>query len=118
MPTTYQSDSLQALLGLFLEAEEHPLPESSKVKSASALSRFLNDYDWSSRQVIRQMQQQILHQLLGYQSKGRRPWLQVIIDLTTLEKRGKFAAFSSVIQVLDGKRGLQVVVMYSTTRIG
>lgn len=62
--------------------------------------------------MIRQVRQQILHQLLGYQSKGRRPWLQVIIDLTTLEKRGKFAAFSSVIQVLDGKRGLQVVVMY------
>ena len=112
MPTAYQRDSLQALLGLFLEAEGHPLPESSKVKSASALSRFLNDYDWSSRQVIRQVRQQILHQLLDYQSKGRRPWLQVIIDLTTLEKRGKFAAFSSVIQVLDGKRGLQVVVMY------
>jgi hypothetical protein len=36
----------------------------------------------------------------------------VIIDLTTLEKRGKFKAFASLIQVLNGKRGLHLVVMY------
>lgn len=39
MPSNYQRDSLQALLGLFLQAQGHPLPEYCQVKSASALSR-------------------------------------------------------------------------------
>lgn len=30
------------MLGLFLQAQGHPLPEHSKTKSASALSRLLN----------------------------------------------------------------------------
>ena len=39
MPSQYQRDSLQALLGLFLEAQGHPLPQHSKVKSASTARR-------------------------------------------------------------------------------
>lgn len=42
MPTKYQKENLEAMLGLFLQAQGHPLPEHSKTKSASALSRFLN----------------------------------------------------------------------------
>ena len=41
MPTHYQRDSLQALVGLFLQAQGHPLPQHSKAKSVSDLSRFL-----------------------------------------------------------------------------
>lgn len=44
MPTHYQQESLQALLGLFLEATGSPLPEHCQAKSASALSRFPNEY--------------------------------------------------------------------------
>ena len=42
MPTSYQRDSLQALLGLFLEAQGHPLPQHTQLKSPGALisSRF------------------------------------------------------------------------------
>ncbi len=40
MPSVYQQDSLQALLGLFLEGQGVPLPEHCETKSASALSRF------------------------------------------------------------------------------
>jgi hypothetical protein len=54
----------------------------------------------------------MLQQLLRYQPKGRRPWLQVLIDLTTLEKCGKFTAFKHLIHVLHGKRGLHLVVLY------
>lgn len=43
---------------------------------------------------------------------GRRPILQVIIDLTTLEKRGKFKALNGLIRVYGGKRGLHLVVIY------
>ena len=40
MPSIYQRENLEAMLGLFLDAQGHPLPEHSKAKSASALSRF------------------------------------------------------------------------------
>ncbi len=53
MPSTYQKQNLEAMFGLFLEAQGHPLPQYSKSKSPSALSRFLNVYDWSTRGVIR-----------------------------------------------------------------
>ena len=86
MPSQYQRDNLQAMLGLFLEAQGHPLPQHSKTKSASALSRFLNIYSWSTRKLIRITRDYILQQILSDCPKGRRPMLQVIIDLT---KKGK-----------------------------
>ena len=36
----------------------------------------------------------------------------MIIDLTTLEKRGKFKAFEQLVRVYHGKRGLHLVVLY------
>ncbi len=110
MPTAYQRESLQALLGQFLEAQGHPLPHNL-FNSAAALSRFLNKYDWSTRQVVRVVRQHLLKQRLQYRSRGGRPWLQVIIDLTTLENYGKFKAFAHLIHVLQGKRGLHLVVL-------
>jgi hypothetical protein len=53
MPTPYQRASLKAMLALFLEARGSALPEHSKYKSPSALSRFLNLYNWSTRTFIR-----------------------------------------------------------------
>ncbi|MCA6589721.1 MAG: hypothetical protein IM531_00715 [Pseudanabaena sp. M090S1SP1A06QC] len=41
-PSVYQKASLNAILGIFLEAQGHPYPEHTEVKSATALSRFLN----------------------------------------------------------------------------
>jgi hypothetical protein len=88
MPSVYQQDSMQALLGLFLDAQGIPLPEHCKTKSASALSRFLNEYKWPTRQVIRAVRQAAQQQILSQPRIGRRPTLQVILDLTTLEKVG------------------------------
>lgn len=81
MPTQHQQDSLQALLSLFLEATGSPLPNYCQVKSASALSRFLNQYQWSTRKVIRAVRSAALQQILSQPTRGRRPTLQVIIDL-------------------------------------
>jgi hypothetical protein len=36
----------------------------------------------------------------------------VILDLTTLEKVGKFKEFKDLSRVYNGKRGLQVVILY------
>lgn len=112
MPSPYQRQSLQALLELFLRAQGTPLPEHSQLKSASALSRFLNLYTWSVRGLIRRLRQAVRQQLQQYRPRGRRPHLQVIVDLTTLEKRGKFKAFEPLVSVLHGKRGVHLVVLY------
>ncbi|MGD1863236.1 MAG: hypothetical protein ACFB0D_01645 [Phormidesmis sp.] len=53
MPSVYQKASLKAVLGLFLAAQGHALPEHTPIKSASSLSRFSNRYHWSTRAVIR-----------------------------------------------------------------
>ncbi|WP_250126662.1 transposase [Chroococcidiopsis sp. CCMEE 29] len=112
MPSVYQQDSLQALLGLFLEGQGSPLPEHCKTKSASALSRFLNEYKWPTRQVIRAVRQAVLQQILSQPRVGRRPTLQVILDLTTVEKVGKFKEFKHLIRVYNRKRGLHLVMLY------
>lgn len=112
MPSRYQQENLETMLGLFLEAQGHPLPQHSQTKSASALSRFLNLNAWPTRKLIRTIRQQILKRILAESPKGRRPFLQVIIDLTTLEKRGKFQPFEHLIKVYNGKRGLHLVVLY------
>lgn len=129
MPSAYQQASLQALFGLFFQAQGHPLPQHSPLKSASALSRFLNQYAWSTRRVIRATRQAALQQVLAQPRVGRRPVLQVIVDLTTAEKTGKFNHSSTsahlpqplaaqfqpladLVRVYNGKRGLHVVMLY------
>jgi Transposase DDE domain len=119
MPSVYQKASFNAILGLFLEAQGHPLPQHTQVKSASSISRFLNHYNWSTRKVIRATRQAILGQIAQH-----RPYkgitLRVLIDLTTLEKCGKFLHLSTPtdgdpapwVRVLNGKRGLHLVVLY------
>jgi hypothetical protein len=98
-----------------LEAQGHPLPEHSQTKSPSALSRFLNINPWSTRDMIRIVRNHVLEtslKVFSAEGKGRKPFLQVIIDLTTLEKRGKFKNFEDLIRVYNGKRGLHIVVVY------
>ena len=115
MPTQYQKDNFDAMLELFLSAQGHPLTEHSLTKSPSALSRFLNINPWSTKDMIRIARNHVLETVLKVVSasgKGRRPFLQVIIDLTTLEKRGKFKQLENLIRVYNGKRGLHIVVVY------
>jgi hypothetical protein len=117
--SVYQKASLNAILGLFLEAQGHPLPQRTQVKSASSLSRFLNHYSWSTRSVIRTTRQAILGQIAQHRPYKGIP-LRIIIDLTTLEKCGKFLHLHTPtpdgpdpwVRMLNGKRGLHLVVLY------
>lgn len=121
MPTVYQQASLNAVLGLFLEAQGHPLPSQSPVKSGSALSRFFNHYAWSTLGVLRTSRKAILAQLKAH-PVGRHIPLRVLFDLTSLSKCGDFphlnnpvaagAPLDPWVRVLNGKRGLHLVVMY------
>ena len=97
------------------------MPQSTQVKSASSLSRFLNHYSWSTRSVIRATRQAIFAQLAQHRPRKNAP-LRVLIDLTTLEKCGKFLHLSTPtespakpdpwVRMLNGKRGLHLVVLY------
>jgi hypothetical protein len=121
MPSVYQKASLKAVLGLFLEAQGHPLPQHTQVKSASSLSRFLNHYGWSTRAVIRTTRQAVLGQIARHRPPRCVP-LRVLIDLTSLPKSGKFFHLGTPtedpdtadpwVRVLNGKRGLHIVVLY------
>ena len=128
MPSPHQRSSLEAMLGLFLPAQGQAVPAHCTSKSASALSRFLNRYDWSTRGVIRATRQAMLKQILRPLPPSMTT-LKVIIDLTTLPKCGKFAHLATVlksesgddpatvqtdrwVRVLNGKRGLHLVMLY------
>ncbi len=121
MPSVYQKASLNAVLGLFLEAQGHTLPEHTPVKSPSSLSRFFNHYHWSTRRVIQTTRHKILQQI-AHHAPHRRVPVRILIDLTTLEKCGKFWQLSTPtddpdtpdpwVRILNGKRGLHLVVLY------
>lgn len=112
MPSVHQQASLKAMLALFLEARGMALPEHAQRKSPSALSRFLNLYDWPTRAVIRTLRREISKMLLERHKAGRRPILRAIVDLTSLEKSGEFEGFGGLVRVLNRKRRLQLVVLY------
>lgn len=67
MPSQYQRENLEAMLGLFLEVScGIPYPNIARGKSPSALSRFLNIHHWSTQQVIRATRNYILKQILSF----------------------------------------------------
>ena len=121
MPSHYQKASLKALLGRFLAEQGHALPEHTPLKSPSSLSRFLNHYQWSTRQVIRTTRAAILDQLAVHPVHPSVP-VRLLIDLTTLRKTGNFWHLSTPtedvdapepwVRMLNGKRGLHLVVLY------
>jgi hypothetical protein len=112
MPTIYQKETLESIFGLLLEGQGASVPHHCTTKSESAISRFLNHYQWSTRALIRTVRSFILNLLLSQKQKGRKPILQVILDLTTLEKVGKFPYLENLVRVYNHKKGLHIVVLY------
>ncbi|EDX83547.1 Transposase, IS4 family protein [Synechococcus sp. PCC 7335] len=121
MPSHYQEASLKALFARFLPEQGHALPEHTPLKSPSSLSRFLNRYSWSTRQIIRTTRAAVLDQLAVHPVGPNVP-VRLLIDLTTLRKTGKFWHLSTPtedvdapepwVRMLNGKRGLHLVVLY------
>lgn len=112
MPTMYQQETLESILALLLQGQGHSLPHHCLTKSESAISRFLNHYQWSTRSLIRTVRSTILNLVLALRKRGRKPILQVMLDLTTLEKVGKFPYLQDRVRVYHHKKGLHIVVMY------
>jgi hypothetical protein len=88
------------------------LAEHAQRKSASALSRFLNLYDWPTRAAIRTLRREVSKTLLERRKAGRRPILRAIVDLTPLEKSGEFEGLGGLVRVLNKKRGLHLAILY------
>ncbi|CAA9442488.1 MAG: hypothetical protein AVDCRST_MAG14-84 [uncultured Rubrobacteraceae bacterium] len=112
MPSAHQRASLKTMLALFLRARGMALPEHAQRKSASALSRFLNLYDWPTRAAIRTLRREVSKTLLERRKAGRRPILRAIVDLTPLEKSGEFEGLGGLVRVLNKKRGLHLAILY------
>lgn len=112
MPSAHQRASLKTMLALFLRARGMALPEYAQRKSASALSRFLNLYDWPTRAAIRTLRREVSKTLLERRKAGRRPILRAIVDLTPLEKSGEFEGLGGLVRVLNKKRGLHLAILY------
>ncbi|MCL6528317.1 MAG: transposase [Thermaceae bacterium] len=111
LPTPHLRESLKALLHLLLTGHGKARPQHSKTKSPSALSRFLNQYPWPTRALIRlarKKAQEALHR--ARPRRGPKPRLLVVLDLVTLEKRGLFPALP--LSFFHGKWGLHLVVVY------
>jgi len=112
MPTSYQKETLEAIFGLLLEGQGNSVPHYCSTKSESAISRFLNHYQWSTRHLIRTIRSFILDLVFRSRGRGKRPILQVILDLTTLEKVGNFPHLQNLVRVYNHKKGLHIVVLY------
>ena len=70
MPSIYQQETLESILGLFLKGQGNSVPHHCQTKSESAISRFLNHYKWSTRSLIRHVRSCILN--LNSFSKKKR----------------------------------------------
>ncbi len=112
MPSIYQQETLESILGLFLKGQGNSVPHHCQTKSESSISRFLNHYKWSTRSLIRHVRSCILNLILSQRKKGRKPILEVILDLTTLEKVGNFPHLQDKVRVYHHKKGLHIVVLY------
>lgn len=111
MPTVNQKASFDSILGLFLEATGVIRLRKSKGKSASSLSRYLNHYRWNTRKLWATIRRYQLETLLGVKGRGR-PHLQVIVDLTSIEKRGEFPELEDYMHTLDSVHGVHLVMVY------
>ena len=113
MPSGYMQASLECLLALFL-ASPRPRPQQSQTKSAAALSRFLNHYGWPTGTAIRTARQHLKRLIDSYlkSHRGRLPIVYAVVDLTCLEKTGKYKGLQGLVRTYNGKRGVHVALLY------
>ncbi|NER77996.1 MAG: hypothetical protein F6K42_00085 [Leptolyngbya sp. SIO1D8] len=106
MPSAQMRATLQCLLALFLRSQR-PRPQHSQTKSAAALSRFLNRYDWPTGKVFRATRQSLKRLIASYlkSHRGRLPIVYAVVDLTCLEKTGKYKELKGLVRRYHGKRG-------------
>ena len=113
MPSAHMRSTLQCLLALIL-ASPRPRPQQSQTKSAAALSRFLNRYGWPTGDAIRTTRQRLKRLIRSYlkSHRGRLPIVYAVVDLTCLEKTGKYQGLQGLVRTYNGQRGVHVALLY------
>ena len=113
MPSPHMRASLQCLLALFL-ASPRPRATQGKTKSEASLSRFLNRYGWPTRKAIQAIRQHSRRAIESYLAthRGRLPIAYAVVDLTCLEKTGKYKGLAGLVRTYNGKRGVHVAMLY------
>ncbi len=101
-------------LDLLLDGSGKALPERATVKSPAAISRFLNHASWDTRKLCRMLREHALHTVQSWygQHPQHRPRLELLVDLTSLEKTGKFTALTDWMHTYNGAYGVHLVVLY------
>jgi hypothetical protein len=86
--------------------------QHSQSKSPSALSRFLNVYEWDLFGLVRKVRRWVEGVLWEWSAgkRGAKPRLLAIVDMSCLQKEGEFPELP--IHYLNGKQGLHYVVLY------
>lgn len=108
--TTYQQRSLSALLGLFLDLGTKTALHRAELVSASALSRFLNRYDWDTARCWSLLVRAQWDALLLAARSKRQPRLRLCVDLTSIPKTGRTLPF---VRVYHEVHGIHLVVLYA-----
>ena len=111
MPTVNQKLSFESMVGLFLEATGNIRLRKSKGKSASSLSRYLNQYQWSTKELWASIRRHQMETLLGIKGQGR-PHLKIIVDLTSINKVGEFPELEDYMHTLNSVYGVHLVMVY------
>ena len=107
-------ESFEVFLDLLLDGSGRPLPERATVKSPSSISRFLNHMAWNTRRLCRVLRQHARQTLQDAwcQRPHQRPRLELLVDLTSLEKTGKFAELADWVHTFNSVHGVHLVVLY------
>ena len=105
-------NSFDTQLHAFLKADGNPRPQTANAKSSSAISRMLNQYALPALALLRESRAIIQKRLQTtvLNSCKRRPVLELMIDMTTLEKTGVFENLP--LSFFNDKYGLHLVVLY------
>jgi hypothetical protein len=110
--SVHHKRTFEAFLLAFLSPYRSALPEHNPLRSASSISRFLNHYSWPTRALVRHIRSLLLDSLWEASKHGRDPFLKVIVDVTCIEKTGRFTGLGNWINAMHGKVGLHLVMVY------
>ena len=97
--------------GCFWKLKGIPYRNIPKSNQRVRYRRFLNHYSWSTRAVIRSTRQAVLQQIAQHRPRKDLP-LRVLIDLTSLEKTGKFSELVDWVHTFNSVHGIHLVVLY------
>jgi hypothetical protein len=112
MPTQAAKNSFTSAMHNHSKGTGRPRPQHGTATSASTLSRFYNKDHWNTAMVTKALQIAVIGFILAAYKhcKGFAQVLQVCVDLTTLEKTGKFKNLP--VCILNKVKGLHIIVLY------